>query len=158
MYLFIPCTMGPNILSIHIFLLLNSQEKYLSVTVKGFKKLVFRKYIVRPYSYLSDKQTCLFIFSRSKFHPTCRFSCNMLKIPSYPFINLLLAGRVDFPSYPFIQAYPFIREVKVFSIIDIKQRCSNTKGTRAGDKSPQFVGRQVMDIFTTGQLSQHFSF
>ena len=35
-----------------------------------------------------------------------------VKLPSYPFINLVLAGRVDFPSYPFIKAYPFIREVR----------------------------------------------
>ena len=38
---------------------------------------------------------------------------NRLKISSYPFINLVMAGRVDFPSYPFIKAYPFIREVRV---------------------------------------------
>ena len=53
-------------------------------------------------------------FSRNKFYPTRWFSCNRLKIPSYPFINLVLAGRVDFPSYPFI-AYPFIREVRVIN-------------------------------------------
>ena len=46
-------------------------------------------------------------------NPTRWFSCNRLKLPSYPFFNLLLAGRVDFPSYPFIKAYPFIREVRV---------------------------------------------
>ena len=40
------------------------------------------------------------------FYVICR-----LKIPSYPFINLVFAGRVDFPSYP------FIREVRVHVIM-----------------------------------------
>ena len=52
-------------------------------------------------------------FLRNNFHPTRWFSCNRLKIPSYPFNNLVLVGRLDFPSYPFIKAYPCIREVRV---------------------------------------------
>ena len=56
---------------------------------------------------LINEHTRLF-FKRNKLHPTRWLSCNRLKIPSYPFINLVLAGRVNFPSYP-----SFIREVKV---------------------------------------------
>ena len=45
--------------------------------------------------------------------PTDFHAIGRLKIPSYPFIDLVLAGRVDFSTYPFIKAYPFIREVRV---------------------------------------------
>ena len=73
MYLFIPCTKGPNIFSIHIFILLNSQEIFSKVLINDcerIQKAVFRKYIVRPYfTSLINKHVSLF-FSRIKFHPT----------------------------------------------------------------------------------------
>ena len=58
---------------------------------------------------LINDHTRLLLFKR-KFYHTCSFF-NKLKTSTYsPVLQVL---RVNFPSYPFIQAYPFIRDLRV---------------------------------------------
>ena len=49
--------------------------------------------------------------TRKKIHPTSRFLCYRLKIPSY--LPVGTTGNVGFLSYPYIRFYPFFREVRV---------------------------------------------
>ena len=52
------------------------------------------------YSYISNKRTRPIILFNKKVQPTLWFSCNRLKIPSYP--TALQVGWI-FPSYPFMR-------------------------------------------------------